>query len=135
MMPLPDTATGLEWSSLVNAAKAYEGRCPPANPTRSYPLLCSGRVGGEPWRLEGDAFRVQNHREQGPHPPLSLAHCAVLGKCLHVSDPVALSANQELCPQTGGAVRIVGNTVKYVGHRMSPRQMVPCIHCNNLNPV
>ncbi|XP_057612358.1 signal-induced proliferation-associated 1-like protein 3 [Chionomys nivalis] len=24
MMPLPDTATGLEWSSLVNAAKAYE---------------------------------------------------------------------------------------------------------------
>ncbi|GAB5582098.1 signal-induced proliferation-associated 1-like protein 3 isoform X1 [Prionailurus iriomotensis] len=25
MMPLPDTASGLEWSSLVNAAKAYEG--------------------------------------------------------------------------------------------------------------
>ncbi|XP_064437111.1 signal-induced proliferation-associated 1-like protein 3 isoform X6 [Mirounga angustirostris] len=25
MMPLPDTAAGLEWSSLVNAAKAYEG--------------------------------------------------------------------------------------------------------------
>ncbi|XP_017736726.1 PREDICTED: signal-induced proliferation-associated 1-like protein 3 [Rhinopithecus bieti] len=24
MMPLPDTAAGLEWSSLVNAAKAYE---------------------------------------------------------------------------------------------------------------
>ncbi|XP_072836283.2 signal-induced proliferation-associated 1-like protein 3 isoform X3 [Pogona vitticeps] len=24
LMPLPDTATGLEWSSLVNAAKAYE---------------------------------------------------------------------------------------------------------------
>ncbi|MGH0119926.1 UNVERIFIED_CONTAM: hypothetical protein FKN15_029189 [Acipenser sinensis] len=24
MMPLPDTASGLEWSSLVNAAKAYE---------------------------------------------------------------------------------------------------------------
>uniref|UniRef100_A0A8C6J3J6 Uncharacterized protein n=1 Tax=Melopsittacus undulatus TaxID=13146 RepID=A0A8C6J3J6_MELUD len=24
MMPLPDTATGLEWASLVNAAKAYE---------------------------------------------------------------------------------------------------------------
>uniref|UniRef100_A0A3Q0S7L6 Signal induced proliferation associated 1 like 3 n=1 Tax=Amphilophus citrinellus TaxID=61819 RepID=A0A3Q0S7L6_AMPCI len=26
MMPLPDTACGLEWSSLVNAAKAYEQR-------------------------------------------------------------------------------------------------------------
>ncbi|XP_073082218.1 signal-induced proliferation-associated 1-like protein 3 isoform X2 [Manis javanica] len=26
MMPLPDTAAGLEWSSLVNAAKAYEER-------------------------------------------------------------------------------------------------------------
>ncbi|MBN3319099.1 SI1L3 protein, partial [Atractosteus spatula] len=26
MMPLPDTACGLEWSSLVNAAKAYEGQ-------------------------------------------------------------------------------------------------------------
>ncbi|TFJ97112.1 tumor necrosis factor receptor superfamily member 19L [Platysternon megacephalum] len=26
LMPLPDTAAGLEWSSLVNAAKAYEGR-------------------------------------------------------------------------------------------------------------
>lgn len=25
LMPLPDTASGLEWSSLVNAAKAYEG--------------------------------------------------------------------------------------------------------------
>lgn len=25
LMPLPDTACGLEWSSLVNAAKAYEG--------------------------------------------------------------------------------------------------------------
>lgn len=28
LMPLPDTAAGLEWSSLVNAAKAYEGRSP-----------------------------------------------------------------------------------------------------------
>lgn len=27
LMPLPDTACGLEWSSLVNAAKAYEGKC------------------------------------------------------------------------------------------------------------
>lgn len=27
LMPLPDTACGLEWSSLVNAAKAYEGAC------------------------------------------------------------------------------------------------------------
>ncbi|XP_072551639.1 signal-induced proliferation-associated 1-like protein 3 isoform X2 [Salminus brasiliensis] len=27
LMPLPDTATGLEWSSLVNAAKAYEEGC------------------------------------------------------------------------------------------------------------
>ena len=35
MMPLPDTAAGLEWSSLVNAAKAYEGRHLPPNPTRS----------------------------------------------------------------------------------------------------
>lgn len=26
LMPLPDTATGLEWSSLVSAAKAYEGK-------------------------------------------------------------------------------------------------------------
>lgn len=26
LMPLPDTASGLEWSSLVNAAKAYEGK-------------------------------------------------------------------------------------------------------------
>lgn len=26
LMPLPDTACGLEWSSLVNAAKAYEGK-------------------------------------------------------------------------------------------------------------
>lgn len=25
LMPLPDTAGGLEWSSLVSAAKAYEG--------------------------------------------------------------------------------------------------------------
>lgn len=25
LMPLPDTACGLEWSSLVSAAKAYEG--------------------------------------------------------------------------------------------------------------
>lgn len=29
MMPLPDTASGLEWASLVNAAKAYEGAHPP----------------------------------------------------------------------------------------------------------
>lgn len=29
LMPLPDTACGLEWSSLVNAAKAYEGSCSP----------------------------------------------------------------------------------------------------------
>lgn len=28
LMPLPDTACGLEWSSLVNAAKAYEGETP-----------------------------------------------------------------------------------------------------------
>ncbi|KAL7878356.1 hypothetical protein AOLI_G00093300 [Acnodon oligacanthus] len=27
LMPLPDTAAGLEWSSLVNAAKAYEEGC------------------------------------------------------------------------------------------------------------
>lgn len=27
LMPLPDTACGLEWSSLVSAAKAYEGTC------------------------------------------------------------------------------------------------------------
>lgn len=27
LMPLPDTACGLEWASLVNAAKAYEGEC------------------------------------------------------------------------------------------------------------
>lgn len=26
LMPLPDTAGGLEWSSLVSAAKAYEGK-------------------------------------------------------------------------------------------------------------
>lgn len=25
LMPLPDTAGGLEWSNLVSAAKAYEG--------------------------------------------------------------------------------------------------------------
>lgn len=32
LMPLPDTAGGLEWSSLVSAAKAYEGeRWSPAN--------------------------------------------------------------------------------------------------------
>uniref|UniRef100_A0A8C7R6H7 Signal-induced proliferation-associated 1 like 3 n=1 Tax=Oncorhynchus mykiss TaxID=8022 RepID=A0A8C7R6H7_ONCMY len=27
LIPLPDTACGLEWASLVNAAKAYEGEC------------------------------------------------------------------------------------------------------------
>ncbi|XP_037230693.1 signal-induced proliferation-associated 1-like protein 3 isoform X3 [Falco rusticolus] len=32
MMPLPDTAAGLEWSSLVNAAKAYEASPPPPGP-------------------------------------------------------------------------------------------------------
>lgn len=26
LMPLPDTAAGLEWASLVDAAKAYEGK-------------------------------------------------------------------------------------------------------------
>ncbi|XP_060041860.1 signal-induced proliferation-associated 1-like protein 3 isoform X2 [Erinaceus europaeus] len=35
MMPLPDTATGLEWSSLVNAAKAYEALSPDIPPAHS----------------------------------------------------------------------------------------------------
>lgn len=35
LMPLPDTAAGLEWSSLVSAAKAYEGN--------SSFLSCPGR--------------------------------------------------------------------------------------------
>lgn len=26
LMPLPDTATGLDWSHLVDAARAFEGR-------------------------------------------------------------------------------------------------------------
>lgn len=37
LMPLPDTAAGLEWSSLVNAAKAYEGRSALASAERSLP--------------------------------------------------------------------------------------------------
>lgn len=37
MMPLPDTAAGLEWSSLVNAAKAYEGRHLPPNLAPPFP--------------------------------------------------------------------------------------------------
>lgn len=37
MMPLPDTAAGLEWSSLVNAAKAYEGRRLPPSLAQSLP--------------------------------------------------------------------------------------------------
>uniref|UniRef100_A0A8C8YZ32 Signal induced proliferation associated 1 like 3 n=1 Tax=Prolemur simus TaxID=1328070 RepID=A0A8C8YZ32_PROSS len=46
MMPLPDTAAGLEWSSLVNAAKAYEGRCLLPDPTSSPPLsLCANHLG------------------------------------------------------------------------------------------
>nr|XP_045747386.1 signal-induced proliferation-associated 1-like protein 3 isoform X3 [Mirounga angustirostris] len=35
MMPLPDTAAGLEWSSLVNAAKAYEALSPEVPPAHS----------------------------------------------------------------------------------------------------
>lgn len=38
LMPLPDTAAGLEWSSLVSAAKAYEGKgvhpLPSSSPSR-----------------------------------------------------------------------------------------------------
>ena len=49
MTPLPDTAAGLEWSSLVNAAKAYEGRRLPLNPSRSHSLLCSGRIHRGHW--------------------------------------------------------------------------------------
>ena len=50
MMPLPDTAAGLEWSSLVNAAKAYEGRHLPPSPAR--PLLPS-LFWKDPWRVLG----------------------------------------------------------------------------------
>lgn len=52
MMPLPDTAAGLEWSSLVNAAKAYEGECPPPSHASSYQPLCLTASGG-PWGWEG----------------------------------------------------------------------------------
>lgn len=44
MMPLPDTAAGLEWSSLVNAAKAYEGRHFPPNLARSLPPALSKKA-------------------------------------------------------------------------------------------
>ena len=35
--------------------------------------------------LKGDTLGFQNEGEQGSHPALSLGHCAVLGKCLHLS--------------------------------------------------
>ncbi|XP_025068847.1 signal-induced proliferation-associated 1-like protein 3, partial [Alligator sinensis] len=54
LMPLPDTAAGLEWSSLVNAAKAYEGRSPgpgrasDPHPPRSEVHGCIQGPGGFP---------------------------------------------------------------------------------------
>lgn len=45
LMPLPDTACGLEWASLVNAAKAYEGEEDSGKGYAPPPFLA---VGGRP---------------------------------------------------------------------------------------
>lgn len=45
LMPLPDTAGGLEWSSLVSAAKAYEGEAGDQPTVALLPLRSSLKFG------------------------------------------------------------------------------------------
>lgn len=64
MMPLPDTAAGLEWSSLVNAAKAYEGGYPPPNCSWSSVVTCPQRMTRGPAALPNLTPVRQSRGEQ-----------------------------------------------------------------------
>lgn len=79
-MPLPDTAAGLEWSSLVNAAKAYEGEYPPPNRSWSSVVTCPQKTTRGPAALPDLTPVRQSHGEQSQSLSLSFAnHAAQAG--------------------------------------------------------
>lgn len=120
MMPLPDTAAGLEWSSLVNAAKAYEGRHPAPDPAP----LCSRGITGGPRSFEGGM-------RSGSRIGVSRGHClpyysltvfiSLISICLQIRD-----------------VSVPTACVQHVKHGMSPQQVAPYFiitgqNCSNPN--
>ncbi|XP_049582507.1 signal-induced proliferation-associated 1-like protein 3 isoform X1 [Syngnathus scovelli] len=64
LMPLPDTACGLEWSSLVNAAKVYEGFLLPAQ--RAVSLFSLTETRGEGVDMRPASSPVQFPTPQTP---------------------------------------------------------------------
>lgn len=66
LMPLPDTAAGLEWSSLVSAAKAYEGKG-----VRLLPSSWPGRRRGSPGRGRGSLALLARRRGRASGPRAS----------------------------------------------------------------
>ncbi|XP_039865191.1 signal-induced proliferation-associated 1-like protein 3 [Simochromis diagramma] len=66
MMPLPDTASGLEWSSLVNAAKAYE-----AQRAGSLFSLTDPQLGGPDTRPAASPVQFQTPQTPRTTPTLS----------------------------------------------------------------
>lgn len=120
MMPLPDTAAGLEWSSLVNAAKAYEGRHPASDPA----LLRSRGITGGLRSFEGGTRSGSRVRVSRGHslPYYSLiVFISLISSCLQIRD-----------------VTVPTECIQHVKHGMSPQQVAPCFiitgqNCSNPN--
>lgn len=92
MMPLPDTAAGLEWSSLVNAAKAYEGRHPPPDPVP----LCSRGITGRPRSSKGGTHsgsRIRVSRGHSLPHYLLVVFISLISSCLQIRDMTAHSVH------------------------------------------
>lgn len=129
MMPLPDTAAGLEWSSLVNAAKAYEGkRLPPPPPPQIPTSFCAlegsvGCLGALKW----DPLRFQNWVGCRVH--VLPSHLLTVQSSSPRS-PVTLSAKPECdCTHCLGLQEGLYETlcIKPVRHRINSQQTVPHI--------
>uniref|UniRef100_A0A8C9YFW3 Signal induced proliferation associated 1 like 3 n=1 Tax=Sander lucioperca TaxID=283035 RepID=A0A8C9YFW3_SANLU len=95
LMPLPDTACGLEWSSLVNAAKAYE-----AQRAVSLFSLTEPQVGGPDMRPVVSPVQFQTPQTPRTTPTfipvsLSLCHQEKLDKVVLLAEMANLRENNQ----------------------------------------